>query len=249
MKHFRYAVLSDVSANLEALNAVIEDIKKQDVQKIFCLGNLLGYGPDPLPCVKILKRISNVCLHGHIEYSIFEKKYANGKFNAHGKEMIDWTRSQLQANPDCWNWLLSLENIYREDRFTAAHTDPRGEEYKPIILKNILHRDELPGFFSYFEKTLFIGGNGCSWFFTEENVGKLALKINNKYNLNNLKTVISVGSVGRPQDGDARACYTIFSNDLIIWRRVNYEVEKTVAKIKECSALSNILGLRLLEGR
>jgi hypothetical protein len=248
MKIFRYAVLSDVNSNLAALTAVLTDIETQGIRNILFLGDAVGYGPNPAECMDILRKLADVYLLGRMESCILSSQ--DIRLNKNTKKMITWTRQILCSSSDRWKWLCGLPHMYNANGIMAVHNDPRGLEYKCLLLCNVLGQEStiISDVFPLFSKILFIGDNHVPWIFTKKHGGKSAAEIGNKFHLNQEKSVVSVGSVGQPRDRDPRACYVIFSNNKIVWKRIEYDIEKTIAKIETCSELDNRFGLRLQEG-
>jgi len=130
----------------------------------------------------------------------------------------------------------------------AVPVNPRGIDYECLLLENIAFgTPPISPLFSQFTKLLFVGGNHQPWILmgggdlqTEKAVG-FECKVSGK-------TIVSVGSVGQPRDGDPRACYVIVTDESVIWRRVNYDVDRTVAKIEATDMLDRRYAMRLRVG-
>src|SRR3989344_4001223 len=92
----RIALISDVHANLEALEAVLTDIKKEGVDKIYCLGDIVGYGPNPKECVALVRERCDIVVKGNHEVGLLDDSYARSNMSSAAYEVIQWTRVRLR---------------------------------------------------------------------------------------------------------------------------------------------------------
>ena len=113
----RIAIISDIHANIEALSAVLEHIGEQKVQDIVCLGDVIGYGPNPRECIEIVKN-GRFCLMGNHEEAVM---FYGEDFNEKARQALEWTKEQLNSpqydrtkNYEMWNFLGSLEETDRK---------------------------------------------------------------------------------------------------------------------------------------
>lgn len=238
----KIGIISDIHGNLEALESVIEDLKELD--KIICLGDIVGYGPDPEECIKIVREISDVVLAGNHDWGVCGKTDIEN-FNRVAKEAIIWTSKNLTDLSK--NYLFSLPLIHREDELIFSHSsfkNPEGWDY--IIFKE----DAIDEFKHFQEKFGFVGHSHIPLTFinfrdevSECYSEEMDLTINARF-------IINPGSVGQPRDGINTSSYLILDTDKksFIIKRKMYEIKKTYEKILK-KGLPKILGERLFYGK
>ena len=252
------AIISDVHSNLEALTAVLADIRALGVGAIVNLGDSVGYGPDPIPCVDILEKICAINLCGNHDFAVLN--LAEG-FNPIAKAAVENVRSEMRPEEGCadpdkirrWRFLGNLLPMHVSGDFEFMHGSPQ----RPIT-EYVLPSDpeldpfKLDGIFQAMERTYaFVGHTHFPGVVEENNDMFIMLDEleGRTYNLSGRKAIFNVGSVGQPRDSDARACYAVLKNRQVSWRRVPYDVQKTVSKIREHPRLDTPSAARLLAGR
>jgi predicted phosphodiesterase len=251
------ALISDVHGNVEALRAVMSDIAAQGIVKIINLGDTVGYGPDPESCIDIVSEKCTVNLCGNHDYAVLHD--AEG-FNPVARAAVDYVRARLmpeKENPDPgkarrWEFLQRLEPLYENSCFEAMHASPRqpiteyvlpsDPEMDPFKLQDIFAAMSQP--VAFIGHTHFPGvvEEGKDWFLMPQ-------VLDGEYRIGNCKAIINVGSVGQPRDRDVRSCYVVFDGEVARYRRVEYDIESTIGKIRDSGGLHEICGLRLREGR
>lgn len=250
------AIISDIHSNLKALLAVFEDIDRRGIQEIVCLGDIVGYGPEPAECLDLVAQRCKVCLCGNHDHAIF---YEPANFNVSAERAAFWTRSVLEDDSVAenrnrrWRFLGGLVPRQEYNGFLFVHGSPR----KPIneylfpddvytnphkLLNNFERMEQLtcfcghthvPGVFvddPYFEPPEEMGESG-------------------KYAIGEEKVIINVGSVGQPRDRDPRAAYVVVNDREVEFVRVPYDIETTAKKIRANSFLDDFLAARLYEGK
>jgi len=248
------AVISDIHANLEALEAVCADIERQGAEEIICLGDIVGYGPNPKECVDRAMRF-DVCLLGNHEEALLVRMQ-QAVFNVKARSSIDWTRAQLdmfaddrEANAPRWDFLGSLKESFRRDDMLFVHGGPTDPISEYIYPRDIQVPDKLGPVFDMVPHICFVGHTHVPGVWTDDMVYISVREMNFRYRFTRKRTIVNVGSVGQPRDGDPRACYVLLDGQSIRFRRVSYPVGKTVAKIRAIKDLDPFLAERLLEGR
>src|SRR3989338_7681120 len=118
----RYAIISDIHANLEAFTAVLNDISKRGACKIWCLGDIVDYGPDPHACIVLMKRQKHVAVAGNHDLAALTM-IGTADFHPDSAESNRWTREQLQQSD--LDFLASLPSDIQEAEFTLVHASPR----------------------------------------------------------------------------------------------------------------------------
>ena len=113
-----YAVFSDIHSNLEAYQAFLEDVKKQGIEKYFCVGDIVGYGADPHQCIEITKKLGCPIVCGNHDWAVAGKVNIE-YFNRYAKEAVRWTREVLDDIDK--NYLSNLKTVYQETELTLVH--------------------------------------------------------------------------------------------------------------------------------
>jgi predicted phosphodiesterase len=248
------AIISDIHSNIESLEAVLADIRDQGITEIFCLGDLVGYGPNPR---EVIDEIMNcqVCLLGnHDQGAIFDPE----GFNSGAERAIFWTRSQLEnasgSSADRqrrWDFLGELPRVHQEQdgKFLFVHGSARNPLNEYVFPEDIYNKRKLEKIFALVTQYVFQGHTHVPGVFTESFNFLSPEEINYEYRLGREKLMINVGSVGQPRDGNPKACYAVLEDEVVRFRRVEYPFEKTIAKIYDVPDLDNFLGDRLRDGR
>lgn len=247
------AILSDIHGNLEALEAVLQDISAfpQKVEAIYCLGDIVGYGPNPRECVERAMKFDLVLMGNHDHAVLFEPR----DFNPIAEASAWWSRQQLdQAIPSReqaekrWEFLGELAYGHAEEGFFFVHASPRQPLSEYIFPSDIYNKAKMDRIFSLIGRCCFHGHTHIPGIFTEDGQFRTPAEIDHTYVLDGRKTLCNVGSVGQPRDGDWHACYVLFDGETIRFRRVEYDVASTVKKIHGIAELNRFLGDRLLLG-
>lgn len=248
----RRAILSDIHSNLEAFEAVLKDIESKQVDEILCLGDLIGYGPNPREV--ILKALSFAkVLRGNHEDALL---FIATDFNKEASAAIDWTREQLNIktaqkdeNHQLWNFLGDLTDRYDADGMVFVHGSPRVPTREYVRAADVHDTEKMTEIFGMIERIGFCGHTHEPGIFTDDGKFLFPKLVNNQHVLDARKTLVNVGSVGQPRDRDNRACYVIFDGERVSFHRVEYDFKKTMKKISETPALPSYLAARLKDGR
>jgi diadenosine tetraphosphatase ApaH/serine/threonine PP2A family protein phosphatase len=246
------AILSDIHSNLEALQAVFDDIAQFDVREVYCLGDMVGYGPNPRECLDLAMQSQVALLGNHDQAVLFDP----ASFNPTAERATYWTREQLdapiptrQAAELRWEFLGERPIKHQEENALYVHGSPRNPVIEYIFPEDIYTPGKMRSIFSLVRRYCFHGHTHVPGIFTEAMQFYSPDEIDNVYRLDGNKTLVNVGSVGQPRDGDWRASYVIFDGETIWFRGVEYDVETTIEKILAIDELDNSLGLRLRGGR
>jgi diadenosine tetraphosphatase ApaH/serine/threonine PP2A family protein phosphatase len=246
------AIISDVHSNLEALNAVLADIARHPVEAIYCLGDVVGYGPNPRECLDLIMRCPLVLLGNHDQAVVFDPM----NFNPVAERATLWTREQLdkpfpnrQAADSRWEFLSERPLKHREGDFLFVHGSPRNPLNEYIFPEDIYSEVKMRSIFSQVPRYMFQGHTHLPGIFTESLEFFSPEDIDSTHVLDGRKTLCNVGSVGQPRDNDWRACYVLLDDKTIRFRRVEYDVDTTARKIRDIDDLDDFLGDRLRGGR
>jgi predicted phosphodiesterase len=265
------AVISDIHANLEALEAVLADIKSQGIDTIYCLGDIVGYGPNPRECIDLAMNCRICLLGNHDQGALFDPE----GFNAGAERAIFWTRKMLESadvrgNEQRCEFLGELPRQHREPGYLYVHGSARNPLNEYVFPEDIYNQRKMERIFALVDRYCFQGHTHIPGVFTEDLNFLAPEEIDFKYTLGDQKVLVNVGSVGQPRNSDNRASYIILTDgessaagaggvarntaeppakNTIIFRRVPYDFEKTIAKIYDIPDLDNFLGDRLRDGR
>ncbi len=244
------AIISDIHGNLEALQTVLGDIAAQGIQKIYCLGDIVGYGPNPCECVDLSLKF-DVCLLGnHDNGALFDP----GGFSSGAERAIFWTRRMIEDSKSPaarvrWNFLAKLPRTVREGSTLFVHGSPRNPLAEYVFPEDISNTNKMSRIFAFIERVCFHGHTHVPGVFAQSGRFFSPRDLDGQFVIGSEKVLINVGSVGQPRDNDPRSCYVIVRGDAVTFRRVKYPWEQTREKILAIEELDNFLGDRLLEGR
>jgi len=254
------AVISDIHANLEALTRVLSDVASQGIQAkdIVCLGDIVGYGPDPAECVDLAMGWRVVLMGNHDEAATRE---AYG-FNAPAQEALKWTHEALMPGflslghkRARWEFLKNLPKTHQEMETFFVHGSPRDPTLEYILRTDTEELtggvpDKIRDIFTRFDRTCLVGHTHDPGVITEDSRFLCPVDFGGTFTLTpGQKFVVNVGSVGQPRDGDPRACYVLYDGATVRYRRVEYEIAKTIEKIRRIPQIDPRFGERLLKGR
>jgi predicted phosphodiesterase len=220
----RIAILSDIHANLEALETALTYIGENNVDKIFCLGDIVGYGPNPNECVELIAdNCEQVIIgnHDHAVLGLTSIEY----FNDFAKISTAWTAKNISTKNR--EYLANLPFKYQnEDVYCLVHSTPS----EPAQWHYILSESDAYNEFNHFKQHVcFIGHSHFPIVFSKKGFSrerKLKLEKRNKY-------IVNVGSIGQPRDGNPKTCFCIYNPDknMVEYVRLEYEISKTRDKI------------------
>ena len=211
----RRALISDIHGNLEALEVVLDDIQAQGITEIFCLGDIIGYGPNPRECIdRVMETCCMTLLGNHDQGAMFDPD----GFNIGAERAIFWTRSQLESPTDKprnerrWEFLGELPRSHRMGPFLFVHGSPRNPLSEYIFPEDIYNHRKMERLFQLVERYCFQGHTHVPGIFTESFQFFAPEEIDNEYTLGDGKLMVNVGSVGQPRDGDNRSCYVVLDD-------------------------------------
>jgi diadenosine tetraphosphatase ApaH/serine/threonine PP2A family protein phosphatase len=242
----RYAILADIHSNLTALNAVLDDIAKQGkVDELWCLGDIVGYGPEPDECISLLRKLNAVCVAGNHDVG------AIGKidliyFNPLAAQALEWTAEKL--NPVDLRYLEDLPKSIDRGNFLLVHGSPSSPLFEYIISISSAERN-----FSFFQtRYCLVGHTHAPAAFRQEGkkVSAPLIMPGRGILFGDEKVIINPGAVGQPRDGDPRASYGIFDTEDNFFRlfRVEYDIRATQDKMVQ-AGLPLQLVMRLEAGK
>ncbi len=241
----RYAILGDIHSNLVAFKAVLQDLEKRGgVDRIWCLGDVVGYGPEPHACIELLEQYDHICIAGNHDWAAIGR-IDTLDFNEDAALANHWTAQQLTEEDK--NYLKSLPLIISENNFSLAHGSPR-EPIWEYLLSTRAAEDNLKFFSTPF---CLVGHSHVPLVFEyfDNSVTLRQLQDKDTLKLGANRLIVNPGSVGQPRDNDPRASYALYDSDagIIYHRRVEYNIEATQEKMLQ-EKLPEFLIYRLSHG-
>ncbi|MGE0713563.1 MAG: metallophosphoesterase [Planctomycetota bacterium] len=250
------AILSDIHSNLAALTAVLKDVEQHKADRVVCLGDVIGYGPQPLQCVDIARKTFDFTILGNHEEAVL---YGAVGFNPKAKAAVDWTRDQFHLETENeddrdgrWQFLGEMPISVEEgenDETQFVHGSPRDPTREYLFPTDVLNPEKIYGIFEHVERVAFNGHTHAPGVMTESGLFRLPQDGDNEYCVDDEKVIINVGSVGQPRDGNNRSSYALFDGRNVIFRRVPYDIDATIELMSKIDRLPEYLALRLKEGR
>ncbi|MGB9750158.1 MAG: metallophosphoesterase family protein [Caldisericia bacterium] len=238
----KIAIISDIHANIEALTEVYKDIEMEKIDEIICLGDIVGYGPNPNEAIEMVKNKVNYVIKGNHDEAIINENVLFD-FNEYGIKAIEWQKRILKE--EGFNYIKTLNFEIKFDNFQIVHGAL--SNYFKYIMTVFDALEEI----KYIEKNiLFIGHSHRAGvfdlddkvFYSFKEPGEFILEKNKKY-------IINPGSIGQPRDYNPLSSYLIFNQEdqKLIFKRVPYEFDITREKIIK-NGLPQFLGDRLIIG-
>jgi len=251
-----HALISDIHGNLEALEAVLEHIDAQGIERIVCLGDLVGYGPDPEAVVDLVRERCEWCLSGNHDYALLTQAI---HFNPVAKQAIDCTRERMEPRgqstaevTERWEYLQGLLLTKQEDDCLYVHGSPRDERNEYITAHDTYFgpTDKLLEVFDMVPRLLFIGHTHRPGIITPDFEFVRPQDFDFELNVGDgRKYIINVSSVGQPRDGDSRTCYATLDRDVVRFHRLDYDYQTTMGKIFDLPGVDRICADRLALGK
>ncbi|MGN6134675.1 MAG: metallophosphoesterase family protein [Aureliella sp.] len=251
----RQALISDIHSNLEALSTVLADIARQKIDRIVCLGDIVGYGPNPCECLDLVIAKADLTILGnHDQAALFDPE----GFNPVALKAIYWTRDVLDRAPGRasvvnrrWDFLSELPKKRAEGDILFVHGSPRDPTNEYVFPETIYDQNRMKTLFEQFKRLSFQGHTHMPGVFTTDGEFIPPEECDYRFAIGDEKLMVNVGSVGQPRDEDPRSCYVILDDrkQEIEFRRLEYDFETTISKIYEIPDLDDMLGDRLRSGR
>jgi diadenosine tetraphosphatase ApaH/serine/threonine PP2A family protein phosphatase len=251
----RTAILSDIHSNVDALSVALADVGMRGIEDVVCLGDVIGYGASPRECIStVMERCRFTVLGNHEQAAMH---YAED-FNPKARAAIDWTRATLNAperpreeNFRLWGFLGELPEVVRDERTFYSHGSPRDPLREYILPKDAKNEAKMEAAFAAFDRPVaMIGHSHVPGIFTQDGRFISPRSLEGPWRFpREGKTLVNVGSVGQPRDGDPRLGYAIYDGESVEFVRLDYDMEKAASRIRATGVLPEFLASRLLAGR
>ena len=241
------AIISDIHSNLEAFETVLRDIEAQQVDKIYYLGDIVGYGPDPLDCIDLVMENCELVLRGNHDQALL---FDPDGFSAGAERALFWTRQIVESGSiRRMDFLAESPRQHMDSDRLFVHGSARNPLNEYVFPEDIENARKMERIFALVGKYCFQGHTHVPGIFTDDLRFHSPEQVDFEYELGSQKTLINVGAVGQPRDGNPDACYVILEDNHITFRRVKYDVEITIEKVYGIPELDNFIGDRLRDGR
>jgi predicted phosphodiesterase len=231
------AIISDVHANLEALEAVLRSIGSEGIGTIVCLGDIVGYNADPAACIGLLRDAGALCVAGNHDRAVTGQITTEG-FNPLAARAVDWTRSRLTAKDIDWLAALPLKTAV-QDRLIAVHGALHPDVGCELVRLDTDERRRL----SFEALAAHPSGIGICAFGHTHRLGIYEMResaiTRHEEELAALRQgsiyLVNPGTVGQPRTSDRRASYLVLDPDAgtIRVRRVPYDTSRALAKTRK----------------
>ena len=239
----RYAIVSDVHSNLEALEAVLESLRGEKIDRYLSTGDIVGYGADPETCVRRIRELDPVIVAGNHDWAV-AGKLSLEFFNSYARDAIEWTRTRLGA--DDLRWLGALPLTRKLGDITLVHATLNGPENFDYLLTAYDAHLSLEILDTL---VCFVGHSHVPVTFAQN--GSVTFSFATEFDLREvLKAIVNAGSVGQPRDGNPQASFGIYDTDaqVVEVRRVTYDIATASRKIL-AAGLPAVLAERLWLGK
>ena len=232
----RYAVIADIHSNLDAFLAVLRDVEsKGGCEELWCLGDIVGYGPEPHACIELLRHYKHVCVAGNHDWAAIGNIDISD-FNPYAAQAILWTREQL--SDDDMDYLQKLpERIVKGD-FTLVHGSPRHPIWEYLDMDWLSAKDIEDNFNSFNTRICLVGHSHKPIIFEQDSSAQYSIMVippEIKLGSKKSRLIINPGGVGQPRDGNPDASYAIYDSraHVVYHYRVSYDITATQKKMLE----------------
>lgn len=241
----KIGIISDVHGNLQALESVLSEIKKESPDKIIFLGDVVGYGANPNECCEIIKEIADVHIIGNHDSAVLGKTDIEW-FNPDAREAILWTRENLKK--ENMSFLEGFIETHEISDFLFSHGSP----VNPMDFIYVFTTETAKDIFLWAEgryRYIFVGHSHITLSFFIDSSGNPIPFIKDETKLEGGDFVINVGSAGQPRDGDPRAFFAILDTEKKLYKakRVKYNIKEAADRILK-NGLPPFLAYRLFMG-
>lgn len=245
------ALISDLHSNIEALGAVLARIDALGVDRIACLGDVVGYGPDPLPVTRLVMQRCEWTIKGNHDWGLF---HALDDFNPLAREALLYNRRLLQPSwfrphrRQAWEFLRTLPERMEAGGFLFCHGSPRDPVMEYVLKSDgFLEPEKMQQLFACIDRPCFVGHTHWPGVHRADYRFVQATDEVREFVLDG-PCIVNVGSVGQPRDGDPRASFAVVHGNRVEIHRVPYDFRRTQAKIR-AAGLHPALAERLARGK
>jgi diadenosine tetraphosphatase ApaH/serine/threonine PP2A family protein phosphatase len=226
----RIAFISDIHANIDALEEVLKGIDAQGISEIFCLGDIVGYGASPAECIELVRTHCSVTVLGNHDHMVIEK----GPIIGLERVAAPLRLAREQLSTEQIKWLKKLPIVVEREALTLVHSSL----YEPKDFNYITAKDDAKWHFEHQRTPFSFIGHTHSPLIAIQNESGVTLETPGvgAFKLDpSLRYIINVGSVGQPRDNYPRACYGILDTERLTfsWKRVPYDIKRAQQRIRD----------------
>jgi predicted phosphodiesterase len=236
------AVISDIHGNLHALESVLRSVDAESPDELWCLGDLVGYGPQPNRCCELVAEQADVCLIGNHDLGVLGRIDLED-FSPDAAAAARWTAEVLEDEPR--RYLEALSPSALLDRAELFHASPRDPVWEYVLAPEVAYLS-----LEATQKPLvLVGHSHIALRFGAEDLTLALGEPGDEIDLARERWLLNPGSVGQPRDGNPLAAWLLldFGSERAVYQRVEYPIEKTQAEIRE-HGLPETLATRLESG-
>ena len=248
------ALISDLHSNLEALTAVLRDIDARRVAEVYCLGDIVGYGPEPEPVIDLVRSRCSLVLRGNHDDAVFS---GAEDFNPIARQALETNREMIRpglfkpaAKRARWTFLQQLEPGQQRGDLLFVHGSPRDPVREYVMKSDVVFAPQkMEEIFALVPRLGFFGHTHQPGVFIEGVGHRTPEELDGRYVFGREKAFINAGSVGQPRDGNTAACYAVLHDDRVEWWRVPYDIAAVQSKIRRIRGIDDLCAERLGLGR
>lgn len=239
-----YIVISDIHANLEALEAARQEIDRIGPDKVLCLGDVVGYGASPNECIEVTKDLAAVTVAGNHDCGVTGQTDVT-YFNRYAREAIVWTAHTLEDGAMEYLRGLPLSHV-EDDRLRLVHATPQDPGRWNYIFT---HQQAMDEFKAFTEPICFVGHSHQPCIFELMDSETIIMNSDRVTVRDDRKYIVNVGSIGQPRDGDPRASLCVYDQSAgeVTITRFSYDIEGAQQRIRD-AGLPSVLANRLSWG-
>jgi diadenosine tetraphosphatase ApaH/serine/threonine PP2A family protein phosphatase len=247
-----FAIISDLHANLEALEAVFARIEQLGVREVICLGDVVGYGADPMPATRLVMQRCKWTILGNHDWGLF---HSLEEFNPLAREALIYSRRRLKPSllaphrRSAWEFLRTLPDRKQDHGYLFFHGSPRDPVMEYVLKSDcFLEPEKMQQIFARIDGPTFVGHTHWPGIHRADYRFTQATDEQREFRLGGEPCIVNVGSVGQPRDGDPRAAFAVVDDGRVEIHRVPYDFRRTQAKIL-AAGLHPALAERLARGK
>ncbi len=244
------AIISDIHGNLPALRATLDDIESRGIGQVVCLGDVIGYGPDPVECWRLASEKCGLVIRGNHDHALGTREMS--RFHPRAKTAMEWTRKRILEEKDGEEIILAISHLPQcatDQDFLYVHGSPAGPTMDYLLPGDSYDRERMAREFAEMDVYAFNGHTHIPGviarnmrFMPPEALEGYAVRLEGR------QMIINVGSVGQPRDGNPYSCYATVIDNVARYRRVRYDANEVCERILAIPELDPFLGRRLLAG-
>ncbi len=254
------ALISDIHSNLEALTAVLREIDRRGVSEIYCLGDIVGYGPEPEAVIDLVRERCSLVLRGNHDDAVFS---GAEDFNPIARQALETNREMIRpglfkaaTKRVRWNFLRDLKTTELRGDVLFLHGSPRDPVREYVMRTDVVFAPQkMDEIFKLLPRCGLGGHTHQPGVFLEGGGHKAPEELGGRFELGAQKAFINIGSVGQPRDGNTAACFALFEmpsngrGGAVEWVRVPYDIAAVQAKIRRTKGIDELCAERLSLGR